>query len=210
MAITDINVVQDNIVGDCNLLAIHSPLSFIIDVTWNTDLPELFVDDMNLTEEVLETFRCIFYRDLTATVREFIFIASTGKESVLRGYMTEYNDFLQTAGTIERVANNVFDFILRFRNEAGDVYEDVTIVAFHASRQFGQTAAITDIYDNDTDFYITGVNKPVYIYFYNPDEGVVATITDGTDTYDLGSDIEIFEEEFDLWTGVDLESHRTI
>ena len=209
MAITDIDVIQDNIVGDCNLLAIHSPLSFIIDVTWDTDLPELFVDVMNLTEEVLATFRAIFYRDLTATVREFIFVASTGKESVLRGYMTEYNDFLQTAETIERVANNVFDFILRFRNEAGDVYEDVTIVAFHASRQFGQTAAITDIYDNDTDFYITGVNKPVYIYFYNPDEEVVAEITDGVDTYDLGSDIEIFEEEFDSWTGVDPESHPT-
>lgn len=209
MAISSIDIVQDNISGDCNLLAVHSPITFIIDVEYSGDLPELFVDIMDLTEEVLATFRCIFYKDLSSTVREFLFIASTGKESVLRGYMTEYDDFVQTAGTIERVINNIFDFILRFRDEGETIYEDIQIVAFHAARQFGQTPALTNIYDNDSDTYITGQNKPVYIYFYNPYEDVTAEITDGTNTYDLGSDTEIFEETFDSWSGVDPESHPT-
>ena len=205
MAISSIDTVQDNIVGDCNLLAVHSPLSFIVDATYSGDLPEVFVDIMNITDEVLATFRCVFLQDISATIRRFIFIA----DNILKAYMDEYSDFIQSADTIERVTGNIFDFKLHFRNEGDTVIEDVNIIAFHAVRQFGQTAALTNIYDNDYDFYITGKNKPVYIYFYNTYEMVTVEITDGTNTYDLGSDTEIFEETFDSWSGVDPESYPT-
>ena len=36
MAITAIEIVQTNIVGDCDLLAIHSPLIFLANATYNT------------------------------------------------------------------------------------------------------------------------------------------------------------------------------
>jgi hypothetical protein len=82
----------------------------------------------------------------------------------------------------------------------------VTIVAFAAKRQFGQTPSIAEIYGNMDTLYVAGKNKPVYIYFFNQDEAAVREITDGTNTYSLGDEIVLLEDEMDSWAGAGFET----
>ena len=211
MAATDITIYQDNIVGDCNLLACHSPLVFLIDQTY-TGLPnnvycDIFAGTGDPVGDPLDTFLCAFDSEQSTTVRRYRFIA----DSILRGFMDDFDDFVQSAESVQIVQKVQMDFVLRFysSNEIGTYEDSVQIVAFAASQQFGQSPAITNIYDNEDILYLAGSNKPVYIYFFNDNAGAIAKIVKGVTEYSLGSEVELLDEEFDSWSGTGWATYPT-
>ena len=203
MAATAVTVYQDNIIGDNNLMAVHSPLVFLIDVTYTGAAPELYCD---VTIDGLTpvsddaTFQCVYHSDQSPTVRRFMLRADT----LIRGYMEDFEDFIQTSETVVEVLKVKQEFILVFYDEDELFSDTVSLVAFAATRQFGQSVAIKEIYDNEDVLYIAGQDKPVYVYFFNDTGGASRTITDGTTNYPLssgGSEEIIDTEPMTSWEG---------
>lgn len=174
MAITDISIHEDNKVGDSDLLAVHSPLAFLIDVTFTGAIPDvLFCDVYDEDAVLLATFKCIPYQDLLPTERRFIFIA----DSILRGYMNEFDDFVQTENSFVAVSDITKIFELKFRDpDAGVPDAEVTFTAIQASKEFGENPNLTDIFNNETQIYLAPKDGVVYIYFYNDDPTAAVSI----------------------------------
>lgn len=169
-------ITQDNQLGSSDLLAVQSPLSFLIDFTYVGSAPNvLYCDIYNSDDDLLDTFKCIPYKDLVPGLRQFIFIA----DSVLRGYMDDFEEFVQTSGTFQFVDNITTEFKLTFR-DPDDIALSVSteFTACHASRQFGENPNMIEIFNNEIDCYITSENKPVYVYFYNDDPANIVTVED--------------------------------
>jgi len=189
-------------------MAIHSPLVFLIDVTYSGATPSLYCD---ITIDGITpisddaTFQCVYLEDVSPTVRRFIFRA----DSILRGYMEDFEDFVQTAESVAEVLKVKQDFILVFYDEDETAEDTVEMIAFAATRQFGQTPTISEIYDNSDDLYVAGKDKPVYIYFFNDTAGSTAVITDGTTNYPLVTGGETVIEDNDLatWEGSSYETY---
>jgi hypothetical protein len=166
MAITAIDIIQDNIVSSVNLLAAHNPLVFIADATWNTTAPTSLVakviyDGVPANADV---YAAIFYEDLDATSRVFIFIS----DEALRFRMDDLEDITQTVDTIIAITNLTKELTIRFDNGAS-VTDTVDIIACHASRDFEDAngAAMVDIYNNESLYYVGAVGKDLYLYWFN-------------------------------------------
>lgn len=209
MPVSDVTITQDNIVDSVNIFGVHSPLIFIIDVTYTGAAPTLLcdvtVDGVNPISEDA-TFQCVYHSDLTPTVRRFMFRA----DSLLRGFMEDFEDFVQTAEAVSEVFKTKQNFTLVFYDEDETYSDSVAIIAFAARRQFGQTPAISEIYNNQDTLYIAGQDKTVYVYFFNSEaDGEDVTITDGTTTYHLatGGKEVILNEDLDTWAGTGNETY---
>lgn len=211
MPVSDVTIYQDNISGAVNIMAVHSPLVFLIDVTYTGAAPTLLcdvtVDGVNPISEDA-TFQCVFHSDQSPTVRRFMFRA----DSLLRGFMEDFEDFVQTAEAVSEVYKTKQDFTLVFYDSLDAASDSLDIIAFAARRQFGQTPAITEIYNNQDALYIAGKDKPVYVYFFNSQTtGDDVTITDGTTTYHLatGGETVIQLDAMTSWAGTGYETHPT-
>jgi hypothetical protein len=174
MAISNITIYQNNKVGDSDLLAVHSPLSFLVDVTYSGAVPDiLYCDIYDETPTLLTTLKCIPYQDLTPTQRRFILIA----DSTIRGYMDDFDDFVQSENSFVSVPKITKIFELRFRDpDAGVPDVTFTFTAIHAAREFGESPNLSEVYNNDSDTYYAAKGETVYIYFYNDNASNVITI----------------------------------
>lgn len=176
MAITSIEIVQDNKSGNCDLISIHNPLVFLVDVTYDGTAPEvLSVDVMDVDDNVLDTFNAIPYSDDdVSSIRTFAFIAN----DILKAFMDNFDDFNSYAYVLEFVENITKQFTIRFY--IGEVEVSTSIVACHAARQFGDKPAMESIYSNANETYYGAKGMPVYVYFYNPDADNTLTIDSET------------------------------
>ena len=196
MAVTDINITLQNTIGSCNLLSAHNPLVFLIDVEYTSSAPEtLYVQLKGATGTVLASFAAIPYDDPDANTRTFAFIAS----DILKAYMYNFDDTESIAETLETVPGATRQFELVFY--IGAIWDSVTFVAAHASRQFGESPAMEDIYWNDDDTYYAAKGMPVYVYFYNWNTSNLITVDSETaDEYALlDSDDTIFTDNDDIY-----------
>lgn len=168
--ITGITISQTNITETCNLLAIHSPLIFFADVDYSGDAP------LSLTVEIwdevnkLGEFNCIPHEFLSSNVRRFFFKA----DGILKGFMDSYNDYPANEMICEKVNNITKEFTLKFVD--GSIVSEVSFVAAHSARQFGEDSLMTDIADNSDEMFIGAFGLPVYAYFYNDDPTAVITV----------------------------------
>jgi hypothetical protein len=180
MAITSITISQDNKSGDIDLLSLHNPLVFLVDVVYTASAPDtLYVELQDGDDAVLETFSAIPYQDSAfGSTRTFAFIAT----DILKGYMGSIEDFAGTEKTLEYVDGITTEFTLRFYIDA--VENSVSFVACHAARQFGDTPYMESIFNNDDQTYYAAENLPVYVYFYNDDAANVVTVFSGEVTFD--------------------------
>jgi hypothetical protein len=195
MAVSSITIVQDNKVGNCDLLAVHNPLVFLIDVVYTSTVPDaLFCELQDSDSNVLNTFSAIPYEDSsTESKRTYAFIAS----NVLKAYMDDFEDFETDEGTLDFVENITKQFVLRFYIDS--IETSIAFTAIHAARQFGELPALTEIYNNNNERYYTGKNNPVYIYIYNSDENNNISIGAPTsdDLYALDYDDVVFVDSDD-------------
>lgn len=176
MAVTSITITQSNVSGNINLLAVHNPLVFIVDVEYTSTPPDLIYAELQDNESnVLSTFRAIPYNDDSdLNIRTFVFIAS----DIIKAYMDDIDDFESLTGTLEHVENITKEFTLRFYN--GLIENSISFVACHAARQYGDTPYLESIYNNDNETYYGAVGMPVYVYFYNNDSDNVLSINTPT------------------------------
>lgn len=175
MAITDVTITQKNITDNVDLLSIHNPLVFIVDATYTGDIPEeLNVKIYDEDDVLLNEFGCIPYSDTTG-VRQFAFVAT----DILKGYMGTFDDFKSAEKVLEYVDGITKIFKLVFYDPTDLEEDEVTFVAMHAARQFGDTPYLSSIYNNDDETYYAAVGMPVYCYVYNNDEDNVLTVNSG-------------------------------
>ncbi len=206
MAATGISIYQDNIVDECNLLAVHSPLIFLIDITYNGTAPLCYCDIYGGSQAIGEStdrFLCTFDSDQSATIRRYRFEA----DAILRSFMEDFDDFIQSANSVQLVQKVNRQFTLRFFDGENQVEESVTIIAFAASRQYGQNAALTDIMNNEDILYLAQKNRPVYIYFYNTYEDNECEIRWDNHTISLGSYDEKHKDDMSSWEGSGYLTH---
>ena len=201
MAITSINITQDNFIGDSNLLAVHSPIIFIITANFTGSAPEiLYCKVLDNLDDELGVFKCIPYLDVLATSRQFLFIA----DGILKGFMEPFDDFVQTSGSVEYCPGFTKEFTLRFYGDPSYIITELPIVAIHASRQFGESVNTEDIFNNEARTYIFLENKQGYVYFYNSDEANVIGTNPGTasDVFVQSAGNPFTNSEGDKFTGL--------
>ena len=182
MAITAINITKDNTDGSCNLVAVHSPLVFLLQATY-TGLAapdylycQIFDENgINLTSgTVFEPYKAIFYSDLLAGERLFYFVA----DEILRGFMENFDDALISTNSITLESNATKIFKLKFFDPINNlIFDEVTINAMHAAKYIGEKEAMTSIYNNDDEVIFAFKNMPFYSYFFNDNITNVLTYT---------------------------------
>lgn len=175
MAITSITVDSSNIVSGANLLSIHNPVTFIVNANYSGDTPdELNCEIREIDDTVLETYRCIPYRDITLNQRQFIFKSS----KAIKALMDDFDDFSQLNDTLEYVEGLTRNLKLRFVSPASSlIYTEIILDFCHAARQYSESVNLIELYNNSADTYYSPSNKPCYVYFYNNDASNSVSIT---------------------------------
>ena len=167
MAITDISISQDNIVSGSNLIPIHSPVIFIVDVTYTGLVPEqLNVELYDKDSVLLSTYKCIPYADPLSTIRQFMFIA----DEPIRSLMNGFEDVAQLNETFVAIPDITKLITLKFVDPDNALIFDNLIIDFvHGAEQFGNNPNLVDQFNNEDDNYFAPENSFVYVYFYNDD-----------------------------------------
>ena len=197
MAINSITISQDNIYDNSKLLPIHSPLIFLVDVDYTGAAPtEVFVDLTTITEGLIGSYRCVPFKDLLSTVRQFAFVAN----DIIKGFMDDYDDIFQLNESFIPIPEITKTINLKFYDPDTPATSDENTFTFiHGAAQFGETPNLTAIHNNENDTYYCALNDIVYVYFYNDNEGNTITIGDGNLTVDFAQDFddEIFTDALD-------------
>jgi hypothetical protein len=165
MAITDITITQDNVINGSNLLPIHSPLAFIADVTYSGTTPDvLYVQIRDDTDTLIDTWKAIPYKDLLATVRQFVFIANDPVKTL----MEDFCDTFQLDATFEHIEEITKILKIRFVDpDTPATYDEVEITFVHGASQFGSNPNLDEIFNNAEDTYFAAKDGIIYIYYYN-------------------------------------------
>lgn len=154
MAITAVDIVQDNITGGCDLLNIASPLVFLVDATYNTAPPDnLYARLYDSSDVLLGTYRCMPYKDMSGTVRRFAFAA----DEILRQYLPPIDDFTQSGNTLEFISAMTKHFKLKFQDTKTDT------AGYHIKT--GSLAGLT----------VSQFPYPVTAYIHGDNAGLSAT-----------------------------------
>jgi hypothetical protein len=175
MAITSIASIQNNI-DTANLLAVHNPLCFIVEVEYTSAAPDTLYASNDVTSDI---YSCIPYSDPVPGKRQFIFIA----DEIVRGMMDDFDDEVQVDSTNEFQDKLTKEIEFRFYDPSvsswtegvNELYIDCYFC--HASRQFGENPSLNEIYDNDTETYIGIVGFPCYVYYYCKDLTSTLSVT---------------------------------
>lgn len=203
MPITDVTISQDNIINGSNLMPVHSPLSFLVDVTYTGLDPTILKVDLIHDSVVLETYNCIPWNDPLANVRTFLFKA----DDVMKGLMASFDDFAQLNETLEYVEGITKLFTLKFYDPDNDLINDSVVVDLvHGAAQFGDNPNFDKIFNNDDQIVYGPDGKWCYIYFYNDDINNVLTIGQPVARLDFAQDYddEIFTDYNDTNFEIDI------
>jgi len=110
MAITNIEITQNNMVGDCDLLNIASPLIYLVNVEYTDAVPDLIYATIFSGATELDHFKCLPFKDISSTVRQFWFRA----DEILREHIPPLEDVTQSDNTLIEISGAVKDLTIRF------------------------------------------------------------------------------------------------
>ena len=94
MAVSNVDIIQTNIVEGASILSAHNPLVFLITATY-TDTPPAWCKSFIMGFES-DVYNCLYLRDESPTERTFYFIA----DEVLRLRLGKLSNFDQSADTL--------------------------------------------------------------------------------------------------------------
>jgi hypothetical protein len=161
--ITSISLVQTNKIGSNNIMAIHSPLIFIARAVYGGVSPEsLDVEVYNDVNFLLETFKATPFKDETLTERWFMFNA----DSVLKKYMPKFDDVNQSTYSALYLPNYKKYFTIKFKDDTGLITADLSFYACNAARQYGETEALADVWNNSAQKLYAFLNREFYVHFF--------------------------------------------
>jgi hypothetical protein len=162
--ITGLEIVQNNIVGTVNVMAVHNDLVFLIDATYTGNAPDFIYCVVIVDNEQQLVARCLYHSDITESIRRFIFVA----DEIIKGFMPSFDDFVQESGSFIECTNISKELTLSFQDDLqGTLQETIVIEAVHSARQIGESINLSDICLNNDEVFYCGENMPVYVYFYN-------------------------------------------
>ncbi len=189
MAITNINITQDNKTDGSDLLPVHSPLSFIAEVTHTGDFPDILmcqVRDETRTSPGISSFQCVFLDDVDATTRRFVFYADEVVRSIMlyqpstTGYgKIDFEDFYHAQDITVEVGNITKELRLLFYDPNGSETAQEDQVFVHGAKQFGEAPNLKEVFDNSYDYYLCPTTGWCYVYFYNDDPTATISIEEG-------------------------------
>lgn len=191
MAITTINIIQDNIIGASNLLGVHCQIAFIAEVVWSGTAPEyLSVKISDKAGNLLDTYKSIPYNDIGANQRRFLFIG----DNLLKWFLPAFDDYLQPVESFIKVPNLDKELIIRFEDpeSAGTRFDEVLLTFAHAARQFGEGVNMESLYNNETLEYYAPEDSFVYVYFYNESEANILSINPAIIQVTVNSNVNHF------------------
>ena len=167
-----LNVLQDNIYSGSNLLPVHSPLAFIIEITYTGFTPTqagIIILDEN--DALLKEFKMIPFESLTGSMR-FIFYA----DEILKSYMNELQEFTQTENSLTFCSYLTRIMKLQF-TDYDVLTQTIDFNFIHAAKQINEYPNCKELFVNDSKNYFGTINNPIYAYFYNSNIANVLTIT---------------------------------
>ncbi len=176
MAITNLTITKSNTTSESKLVAVHSPLVFIIDATYTGAAPNIGDVTAGIYDgtTLLGSFRCNVLSDIAPGTRRFSFRA----DAILRGYMEDFDDFVQSENSFVPVEYITKEFKIIFAANGVTPLPEVEFVACHGARQFGESENMEEIATNQENTYLGVKGEPVCVYFYNDDAANVVGITD--------------------------------
>jgi len=203
MAIDSISIIQNNKVGDSNLLPIHSPLSFLIDVEYSGEYPtELYVDIIS-NSNVIGNYKAIPFKDVLGNVRRFIFVAT----DVLKGIMADFDDTFQVLNSLVPLENITRLITIKFYDPENDsMVDEAEVNLIHGVSQFGEEPNLVDVFNNIPSTYYGAEGSFVYVYFYNDDINNIITVNNPNVLTDFAQDFddEIFTDYDDTNFRIDV------
>ncbi len=161
-----IKFIQNNIKNENNILAAHSPVFFIVEVTYSEPMPPtVYVDITTESGEVLN-FVATPYKDVASNIRQYFFRA----DEIFRSEMLDFNDFFTAENEISFVPNIQKKFNVKFFTS---IFESVNcdVIAHHGAAQISESETLENIYYNHNELYFSGVGGEVYVYFFNEMDG---------------------------------------
>ena len=211
MAITACAIIQDNIISGKALLSVCNPLTFIIQCTYVMPPPDFIsVTIKRADNQIMFEGIAPVYSDVSAGVRQYIFVA----DQILRGMITTEKSLedviipaYPTAGY-----NALIDYCYYFNIifTAGSFTDSTTFFGLYGSNQFGSSPCEVDLYDEADATFIAYKDYPVYLYYFDYDDGlhkmkVVYTFTginqlSRTPTHSMGTQI-LYSDVRDFCTG---------
>lgn len=172
--ITALEIYQSNTLPGCNLISLHNPVVFLVDATYSGEVPDTLTVDLKHGADVLDTFNCLPFKDISGNKRRFAFVA----DQIIRGEMGAFDDFQSVPKSLEIVPDITKQFTAHFY--AGEISSDVDFVACHAARQYGDSQAMEGIVNNtEGTVYLGAAGMPIYVYFYNDNASNVITVGTG-------------------------------
>lgn len=136
MAITNIEIVQDNIVGDCDLLSVASPLVYLVNATYTGAVPDVIYARLFDGATDLGYYKCLPWKDISSTVRQFWFRA----DEIIRQYVPLLEDVAQSDNTLIEIDGAVKSLTLKFCNEyrddTGTCYKEGNMEGFEVIYSF--------------------------------------------------------------------------
>ncbi|MGL6120341.1 MAG: hypothetical protein ACRC0V_07520 [Fusobacteriaceae bacterium] len=165
MAITAIDIVKDNIEGDCNVLSVFNPLLFWAAASYTDIAPDnLYFDIKDFENKVFVSGRMIPYSD-NGGARLFILDVSV----FLKKYFIEITDQYQPVNSLIHIPITQKNFTLIVKNtiESPTIYKIVEFIGLLSTRQLGQSEANVEIFNNVTEKIIAPIGIPINVYFWN-------------------------------------------
>jgi hypothetical protein len=200
MAITNINIFQDNIVDGSNLLSVDNPLIFLFDVTYSGEAPDslgikLFDDSTLLLEQ-----RAIGIRSIaTGSIIRFRYDAT----KIIPSFFDtdSIDDVDQVENAFDQMAITKTMKIRAYDLENETLNVEIDFIAIRGSQQFGQYPNKIDLFNNTAKTFYTHPDYFTYVYFYNSLDG--ASIDINGNNVVTGANIGLYRYKVKVSTDTD-------
>lgn len=174
MAVTSLNITQDNIIEGSKVMPVHSPLVFIVNAIYTDDPPSNILVDVIKDGNTLATYNAIYLDDIAIGERRFVFKANR----VIIGEMLDFDDVYQVNNSVINLENIIEPFRLEFRDLDGlATIQGVDCDFIHGAAQFGEQPNLVDISNNEDEVIYCPAGFYCYTYFYHNNEDDIITIT---------------------------------
>lgn len=195
-----LEIIQDNKINGFDLLAIHNPLFFIVQLNYETgDIPDFLnvriFDVSTSTTNPVWIGRAHPYKDISGVARQYILSVSQVTMSIL---MPEIKDQLEqpiNALFFAEYASRNFNLEFYENNSLYGLHLFTDFVALNGSAQIGDDGGACKIKYNTPNVYTCTVGAYVYVYCYSDSNTSLITVDSQVlqEVFARNSDLSIFQ-----------------
>ena len=179
MAVTNIKLQQ---AYDAQLVSVHQPLAIVARVSFTAPAPTECTAEISKNGDVIGVYRLIPY---SSEFNEIDFVLYC---DFLKAYMDSFDDIRSPEKVVHEQPHMTSKFQIKITCETESIITNLDLA--HAVRQIGESPVL----DFSGDFhFIGGAKTPVYVYFYNDDDGADISINEPTSAnYAADDDLSLF------------------